>query len=450
MSPRTRFAVASLTAFGCMWACLTTVANAGSWTPTKPVASKSRQLTGFSADVGDNGYAAMAYVVPGESLPGQFEGAVFVKVRRPGEKFFRPAIFRGVTHTAYTDVEIGPGGMTLLGYRGENGSWRVATRWPWGDWLPTQEVAGSSGIPRVELSIGTEGNAAILGIDADLAAVKVALRDPLSGLFSDWLTVSEPADEPGSYASIAPDRYGEWMVVWSSGCDPETGSGKILWREIGGDEPAPALPVSGAGCAARGLDLQADRAGNMFLRIGLDQGVQVASRRIGQQFGTASTVSGIGYGTDGGRLSVSGNGEATLVWARTPEGSNNRDAYLFVRIKAGAEPGEAREITGLRLGRNSRNDSLRGVSPLPHGGLALVFTRSWFSREGLVRMKVGVSKWDRGSRPGHRTWTKAGPAGRFVNRIGIETSFRGAMLTWWSTQTELTAEPLGYWWRARF
>jgi len=426
-------------------------ADAGDWTGTRSVASKSRNLTGFSADLGDNGYAVMAYVVPGESLPGEFEGAVFVKVRRPGERHFRAAIFRGVTRSPFTDVEIGPGGMTLVTYRGENGLWRVATRWPSGGWLGTQELQGASSVEAPMVRIGREGSAAILGLNSDPAtgrSVDVALRDPASGLFSDWVAVSAPENAVGSFASIAPSAFGGWTVVWSSPCSVGDGLGEVRWVELDSSAVTDPYVVRGSGCVTRGLDLQADRQGNQFLRIGLADGIQLAARKHDRSFGQAAEVTAAADRTDAGHLAVSGDGQATLIWSRAKPGKPT-DAYLYVTARPGGHPAPPRKIRGLRLYRESANDVLKDAAPLPHGSLALAFTRSWFTGRRLVKVKVGTAIWKSGTRIEHPLYTRSGPAGRFVNRIGVETSFRGSALTWWSTQTELTARPLGYWWRAK-
>jgi len=447
-----RFCLATAAVISVALSVIPGVAGAGKWSGTKPVASKSRLLTGFSTDVGDNGYAVMAYVVPGESLPGDFEGAVFIKVRRPGEKYFRPALFRGITHTPFTDVEIGPGGMSLVTYRGENGRWRIATRWPWGDWLPTQELQGSAGIPEVQIRIGREAYAAIVGIDtgSDDRTVLLSTRDPQTGLFSDWLKVSGDPSRVGDSVSVSPGRFGRWTVVWSAPCSAEGGNEGASWTEVNDGGETEISPVPGAGCVTRGIDIQSDRRGNQYLKLSLVRGIQLATRKGNGKFGLATTVSDPDDRTDGGHLSVSGNGLATLVWGHVREGGYPRDSYLYVRSRLGSSPSMPRKMKGVRLGRRSRNDVLKGVSPLPHGGLALAFTRSWFTRSDLVRMKAGVAEWKPGSRMKPPVYTRGGPAGRFISRIGVETSFRGAKLLWWSTQTELTARPLGFWWRARF
>jgi len=427
--------------------------HSSAWTKTKPVASKTRQLTGFSADVGENGYAVMAYVVPGESLPGSFEGAVFVKVKRPGHQNFQPAILRGTTHSKFTNVEIGPGGMTLLTYRGENGAWRVATKWPWGDWLPTQELPDATAISGIQATIGRDGDAALLGIDEDDEGgrtVKISTRNPVTGIFGNWVAASTDPSAVGRFAAAASDSFGHWIVAWSSNCSEEDATGQVTWVPVAGESVGEPRPLPGAECVTRGLDVQSDRAGNQFMRLGLAHGIQFSSRRHGGTFSEATTVSGRADRTDGGHLSVSGNGAATLVWGRIRDGKTTRDAYLYVKAKPGTGPGSPRRLSGARLNLKSRNDVLREVAPLPGGSLAMVFTRSWFTKQDLVKMKVGAAVWKPDSRMKSPVYTRSGPAGRFVNRIGIETSFRGAVFTWWSTQTELTARPLGYWWRARF
>jgi hypothetical protein len=395
----------------------------------------------------------MAYVVPGESRPGDFEGAVFVKVKRPGERHFRPAIFRGITHTAFTDVEIGPGGMALVTYRGENGLWRVATRWPWGDWLPTQELPGASAIENPQIRIGREGYAAILGRDGEAGSgqsIDVTLRDPVSGAFSQWVGVSPPGSPVGEFASIAPSVIGRWTVAWSNPCSADGDSGGVSWVEIDSSAYSDPAGVPGSGCVSRGLELQSDRHGNQFLRLGLRDDVQLVTRRHGRAFGAANTVTTGNDRSDGGFLGVSGSGQATLIWSQIRPGKTTREAYLYVTARPGVRPTAPRQIVGLRLRRDSANDVLKELAPLPHGRLALVFTRSWFTRHRLVKVKVGTTIWKPGTRIKRMPYTRSGPAGRFVNRIGIESSFRGSALAWWSTQTELTAKPLGFWWRARF
>jgi hypothetical protein len=281
-------------------------------------------------------------------------------------------------------------------------------------------------------------------------SVAVALRDPASGTFSQWVGVSPPGSPVGGFISIAPSVLGRWTVAWSAPCSGDGDPGGASWVEVGPSSYSDPAAVPGSGCVSRGLELQSDRHGNQFLRLGLPDDVQLAARRHNHGFGLATTVTTGDDRTDGGFLGVSGNGQATLIWGHVRPQKKTRDDFLYVTARPGRKPSAPRRIKGLRLRRDSANDVLKEVAPLPHGSLALAFTRSWFTKHRLVRVKVGTAIWKSGTRIKRPTYTKSGLEGRFVNRIGIESSFGGSALAWWSTQTELTAKPLGFWWRARF
>ncbi|MBN8866067.1 MAG: hypothetical protein J0H98_00800 [Solirubrobacterales bacterium] len=424
-------------------------AAADGWTKPRPATPKG--AVDMSAAVGGHGYAVIAYAMPLSRRP--FVVKLFTRVKPAGRKDFGPPRLLGRSHSGWTNLEIGRRGLTLLSWSGLDDRLRVSKRNPRGGWAPPQVIRGgeSSG---AQLAIGRDGTAVLYDVIARSVRdperrVMASVRDPRTGLFSDWRKISTDIERVGFKGAAVAGTKGRATVVFTPPCDGTARPSS--WVDIGpGGATEPKL-IPNSGCVAWDIDLQADDQGNQYLRLGLLTGVQLAIRGPGEDFGPATTVTAPTDSGDGGYLSVSRGGQATLLWGHTETQSTGRTSYLYVRSVNGSAPSPARRIPGVRLDRHKgRIDLLQDAAPLPQGRIAMIFEEVWEARDGDWKERVGTTVWRPGGPFRRPRYGSVQPKLTLVYPVEITTSHQGSQLAWWGREGDLHADALGYTWRGRF
>lgn len=421
------------------------------WTKVQPVAGSPEKIVSFDSAVGDDGYAVMAFVRKSQTRP--FVGSVWVRVKEAGQVRFSEPRYRGSTSSDFLAVEIGRTGLTLLAYPDSDGDLHIQQRWPTGNWKvePSLTGADSDGakisIGRDNTAVATELN--FVGDNDPANEVRVAVRDPDTGKFGPWRVISTDPATVGFRSSTVVGTKGRATIVWADACSPGS-SVEARWVDVDHDSFTEPTPIENAGCVAWDIDLQQDGFGNQYLRLGLLTGVQMATRRPGQGFSKATRVTTLKDLGDGGYLSVSPSGLATLIWGRNSGGNGLRTEYRYVTSWKGSAPTASQKIEGPVVIPRGHTDFLRSVAPLPHGKVAMLFIHGWTTKKGWPIQRLGSTAWKPGTKFKRPRFEVAARKGRDFYPVGIETSHDGSRLAWWHIEGGQRARTIGWWWKGLF
>jgi hypothetical protein len=399
-------------------------------------AANARGIYAFDIAVGNRGYAVMAWSVKaGNSVRGRYRANVFIRTRLPGRAQFGPKRFVGKASSDFVATEIGGNGTTVVAWSGTGGLLTYLVRTPRLRWDRPKTVAGAD-VTSARLSIASDGTVA-------MASLRNASATELPGrvlgtvwrgrteVRHRWRVLSTNEESIGFRLAVLAEPGGRGTVVWSGPC--RRGESKVAssWVAMNLKRSTVARKIKGSGCVAWDIDLQADRYGNQYLRLGLLAGVQMAIRKAGRRFAPADRIGPAGFGAGGGYLSVSENGLATLILGSTRQ----EQVLLYITSRKGGAWSEPRQLDNIRSDYAERRDALLQVAPLPGGRLAMFWAEIWPPGDGRGWRGLAMEAWHPNSVfeiPEYREI----PAGYVPFPKGLATGSRGDSIAWWNLTPE--------------
>lgn len=404
-------------------------------------AASDRGVLGFDLAAGRDGYAVMTWSTrasrPGSKL---FRANVFVRTRKPGATNFGRRHYLGKASSSSTQVAIGGRGVTTLVWTGLDGYLRIVSRSPRSGWGKSRLVRGAR-VSGARLSVGPDGTVALASLRNEnlgdgrgrVLAVSFA---PAARQPARWRVISSATERIGFNVDVVAGTNGESTIVWSGPCRAGPAKVATSWVDLSGQLVSRPRRISGSGCVAWNIDLQADRFGNQYLRLGLLGGVQLAVRKSGRSFEEAVRVNPPGINGGEGFLSVSDNGFATLVWGT----SVGKNGFGYVTSRRAMTPSESRHLEGPRTDLSGDRDALLDVAPLPGGNVAMLWAEIGARDSGGGWRKLGVQRWKPGSGLGKLAYSVEIPESFIPFPVGIETGGR-ASIAWWQLVHE--RKPIG-------
>lgn len=229
-------------------------------------------------------------------------------------------------------------------------------------------------------------------------------------------------------------------MVWPGVCGGTT-SVRTSWVSMNAAKVSPPRLIKGSGCVAFDIDLQADRFGNEYLRLGSFGSTQLATRKAGRGFSKAVRLNAA-WGGGSGDLSVSNNGLATVVFG----GSASRFGYSFVTSKRGGPPSAPKKLD-TRVNLRGRRDALLNLAPLPRGRVAMFWSEIWPSDDdGGGWRGLGVEVWHPNqpfTRPGYSVEL---PPHYIPFPAAVATGRSGPWIAWWEQVQESEASAKRAFW----
>lgn len=395
-------------------------------------------VRGFDMDVGKNGYAVMAWSVRAQAGEG-FVGNVFVRTRLQGSKAFSARRFVAKSSTSSVQVEIGQNGATYLAWPGVDGRARFMSRSPRKSWSKISVVSGLK-VTSIQASVGPDGTLALASLrNQNLgnspSRVLGAVLKPGADRPPRWRTLSSDDERIGFHADVVAKRNGRATVVWSGPC--RAGKAKVAshWVDLGPRSQTFPRRIAGSGCVAWDIDLQADRFGNEYMRLGLLAGVQLATRKVGKAFREAVRVGPPGMNGGRGELSVSPNGLATLIFG-TGYGSFG---YHYVTSFKAQPPRSPRKLEAARTDPSGKRDALLAVAPLRGGSVAMLWSEIWPGKGGSWK-KIGVKTWQPSKEFTQPRYSVNVPSNHIPFPTAIEAS-GNSWVAWWGQMHQ--RDPIG-------
>ena len=198
---------------------------------------------------------------------------------------------------------------------------------------------------------------------------------------------------------------------------------------------SPPRLIKRSGCVAQGIDLQADRYGNEYLRLGSFGSTQLATRQVGRGFSEAVRLNP-NWGDGRSEMVVSNNGLATVIFGS----SARRTGYGYVTSRWGGTPSAPKKLD-TRTGLSDRRDALLGVAPLPRGRIAMFWAEIWpKGKEGSGWRRLGVKVWHPKQAFRRPAYSVELPPRHTAFPAGIEAGRTGSRIAWWQL-VEGTAAP---------
>ena len=412
-------------------------------------ASAASGLYTFDLAVGNRGYAAMAWSAEAaDSKPGRYRANVFTRTRLPGREEFGPRRFTGRASSDFIAAEIGGNGTTVVAFSGTDGYLTYSVRTPRLGWSPLKTVAGAR-VTSARLSIASDGTVAMASLRnisfANLPSrVLGTVWRGRSGRQPRWRVLSTDEESIGFNLSVLAGPGERGTVAWSGPCRAEGSKEATSWAAVNASSSTPARSIKGSGCVAWDIELQADRFGNQYLRLGLLAGVQLAIRKAGRPFSPAVRIGPAGFGAAGGYLAVSDNGLATLILGST----RVEGGLLYGTSRKGGRLSELKELENVRTDLAGRRDFLREVAPLPGGRLAMFWAEIWPPPPSGGQWRgLGVKVWHPSQTFTRPEYSEIPP--NFIpSPSGLATGGKGDSIAWWNLTPE--TDDIGntvYWWQ---
>ncbi|MBN8866055.1 MAG: hypothetical protein J0H98_00740 [Solirubrobacterales bacterium] len=414
--------------------CWSASADAHFTKPREATTNKHRVLD-VDIDVGNRGHVVIAWLERRSSRNGL---VALARVKRPGDSGVGPAVRLGPAGVGGIEVEIGAGGLAVVTWPGRDGYLRYATSRPRSAWTSPQTIEGLPANDAV-LSVGSDGTAIagrveVRGVNDPNARVLAATRMPGSGGFSPWRIVSTDPETVGFDLDVVARTEGRGTVAWSGTCANSGSGNPAYYVDLDGNGQTTPVELSNSRCTVWGLDLESDRLGRQYLKIGTWTGLRLAVREPGSPFPPMSSVTDT-YRSANGDLSVSPNGRMTLIWTKAT-GGGHPTAYQYIRANGGGEPSPVRTMKGVRMNPKKVRDVLLDSAALPNGNLVNLWTRTWTDSGHRFRHTFGLRPWHPGSRFERPRYRFAIPRRVTPMPAMVDTAPDGSQLAWWKEEND--------------
>lgn len=429
---------AALLALGICFGVVHAEARMSQVTDAVPVTSRT---TGIDLDIGTRGFVVVAWIERKEGHDDYVGSSVFARVKPAGDKHLSKPVRLGTSSNYGVNVETGSGDLAVVSWSGPDGVLQYRHRRPGTRWSPARPI-GDSPANYALLGIGLDGT--IVAADAIRTSshtsrrdtrVRVSIREPDSWTFSPWRIVSGDAKVGYDLGVVAGTR-GRGTVAWSGTC-PTNGDGNpAYYVDFDFDSEAPPAMLENSKCAVWDLELQNDRWGRQYLKIGTWTGLRLATRRPGEPFPLRMTSVTNSYARGHGDLSVSQDGHMTLIWSRTVEGKGIATAYRYVTMHKGSGLSKAMTMKGPRMNPDRKRDFLLDSAPLPGGGLFNLWSETWKDPDLRFRHRFGVREWmprTKFVRPKYRMRI---PRLATPLPATADTASDGSRLAWWIEEND--------------
>lgn len=409
------------------------------WSAPRLLNEGDAKILSVSGGVGKRGYAVMAWSQVRDDLPFVSKNVrAFVRVKGEGARGFGRVRSLGRA-TGGPGVEVGSNGHTLVTWTRPGNKQMVMMRSPRGRWSKPQ-VLGGNERRGVLGEIGPDGTMLLVSTNVrgsrdPKANIKVALKLPRESRFGPWRKASRSGLTVGLHTDLVVGNKGHATVLWSGPCPLGGPAENARWVDITRKRVSAPKQIQDSKCVAFDLDLERDRAGYQYLRIGGTEkpwiGIKFAVRSPGADFPPMELISPEGQLTNGGDMAVSPDGDVFLVWDSHDE-EQAPLAREFVTYKQDQRLAGPALIAGARVDKSGRFDRVRAMGFLPDGTLSTIWWEQWLVSGGRERFKIQPKTINPISpRINHRYGIPIKP-NLYPTNVDMDVASDGSQMIWWT------------------